>query len=274
MTERRRSAATLLAAVFALVVGPAAERLGTRTPLGAAQLLDLLIGWLIVACGLVAWARVPRSRIGLLLVLVGLAWFAGNLGDRTTAIGRVAGALTFLYAGVLAHAVFTYPTGRAVGALDWGLVAGAYVIGLTLPIWQRDAGLVTIAMMLALGLLVQRRSLTTAARHARRPALRVGLFLAATLAAKGLVQPVFRALGAPESLDVVTVIREAALVVAAGALAWSLLGYGRRRAAVADLVVEVGGTHSPGLASELRLALGDPGFENRLSRRRRGWLHR
>ena len=224
-------------------------------------MLDLLTGWVIVACGLLAWARVPRSRVGCLLVLVGLTWFIGNLGDRNSDAGRVAEALTFLYAGVLAHGLFTYPTGRISRAFDRGLVAGGYLIALALPIWQRDAGLVIIAMLLCVGLLAQRATETTAARRAHRPALWIGLLLAASLAAKGLVQPMLRAMGAPESLDIVTLLREAALVVSAAALTWSLLDHERRRMAMTDLVVEMGGPHVPGLAAELRLTLGDDSLE-------------
>ena len=44
---------------------------------------DLLTGWTLLGCGLVAWSRRPESRSGLLLVAAGFAWFVPNLGAET-----------------------------------------------------------------------------------------------------------------------------------------------------------------------------------------------
>src|ERR1051325_423600 len=38
-----------------------------------------LLGWSFVGPGLYAWARRPESRVGLLMVLLGLAWFLKGL---------------------------------------------------------------------------------------------------------------------------------------------------------------------------------------------------
>ena len=43
---------------------------------------DLVTGWTLIACGLVAWSRRPDYRSGPLLAATGLTWFLGNFaGD-------------------------------------------------------------------------------------------------------------------------------------------------------------------------------------------------
>ena len=39
---------------------------------------DLVTGWTLIACGLVAWSRRPGSRIGALMAATGFSWFLGN----------------------------------------------------------------------------------------------------------------------------------------------------------------------------------------------------
>src|SRR5688500_7860421 len=117
---RRWAIAT--SAILVLAVGLFAEWLGHGTRLDFAAQRDLLTGWTMAASGLVGWAVVPRSRIGPLLVASGLAWFIWNAG-ATQPLGWLATALTDLCAGILAHALFTWPTGRAERPLERSLVA-------------------------------------------------------------------------------------------------------------------------------------------------------
>jgi len=86
--------------LVALVVGIAAE--GHSYGLADARhwLPDLLVGWILVGCGLLA-----AGRPGALLVLSGFAWFSGSF---------VMPALV-LHRAPLAQLALTFPTGRAAG---------------------------------------------------------------------------------------------------------------------------------------------------------------
>ena len=64
---------------------------------------DLVTGWTLIACGLVAWSRRGDSRSGPLLAATGFPWFIGNF--TTVAL--------YLYRGPLVHLLVTYPSGRA-----------------------------------------------------------------------------------------------------------------------------------------------------------------
>lgn len=257
MTDRRRVLILGLAGASLIAVGLAAEWLAHGTRLGFAAQRDLLTGWLIGAVGLVAWGRVPHSRIGPLLILVGLTWFIGTAADPRTLPGQVAGALTFVYVGVLVQAVLTWPTGRTRGSVDRILVVGGYLLALFPPLWERDTGLLVIAALLAIALASQWLAQPRRLRRARRPALVVGLGLALALASKGLVAGYLRRQGVaypgdPEALW------QIALVVAAAALAWSLIALERRRRAATDLVVSLGTEGSVLGASDLAAAAGLP----------------
>jgi signal transduction histidine kinase len=257
MIDRRRLLILGLTGGSIIVVGLAAEWLAHGTRLGFAAQRDLLTGWLIGAIGLVAWARVPRSRIGPLLIVVGLTWFIGTVTDPSTLTGRLAAALTFVYVGVLAHALFTWPTGRAQGGLDRVVVSGAYLVTLFPPLWERDVGLLVIATLLAVAVLGQWLAQPPRLRRVRRPAILVGLGLALALASKGLVASVLRRQGVaypgdPEALW------QMALVIAAVALAWSLIALERRRRTVTDLVVSLGAEGSLDRAVDLAAAAGLP----------------
>ena len=108
-----RSARRLLWPVLAAVgVGAEAVGLGFDDP--GAWIPDLLTGWLLAACGLVAWEQRPRSLVGPLLVATGGLWFVGDVST----------AAVFAYRGPLLNVTLTYPGGRltAVARL-WPLPA-------------------------------------------------------------------------------------------------------------------------------------------------------
>ena len=82
---------------------------------------DLLTGWIVIGCGLVAWGRRPESRVGPLLTAVGFCWFVGNFENSELAVlAWVAGHGFYLHRGPLVHAVLTYPSGttRTAGGAD------------------------------------------------------------------------------------------------------------------------------------------------------------
>ena len=72
----RRVQALLLSAAIALGVAAEAAFYGFRDP--AEWIPDLVTGWALIGCGLVAWRGRPGSRVGVLLTASGFCWFLGN----------------------------------------------------------------------------------------------------------------------------------------------------------------------------------------------------
>src|SRR4051794_13431830 len=113
MDETRSPSAPVVIVAAAAALGAAAEWAAFDWTDPGRWLPDLATGWTVVACGLVARARRPRSRTGALLVASGLAWFAANFaGSRWAALAWLAGHLAFVHRGVLIHALLSYPAGR------------------------------------------------------------------------------------------------------------------------------------------------------------------
>ena len=87
------------------------------------------VGWSFVGTGLYAWRARPQSRIGLLMVLLGFAWFVFTL-DAANApwlytLGVVAGGL---WGGVFLHLGLSFPSGRLPTRLDRTLVIAGYFV--------------------------------------------------------------------------------------------------------------------------------------------------
>ena len=237
MTRRRRLA-LLVVAISAIAVGVGAEWLRYRSHFGLVGQVDLLTGLAMTGCGLLAWGRVPRSRVGPLLVATGVSWFLGTVANDRGDPGRLAGALTLLYAGFLAHALFTFPSGRMSRPLERMLVAGAYAVALLPPLWAHE-GVALVAALLEGGLVLRYATAARGARFALRYSTGLGTLLAIGFAGKGALASWTSDSGIAFPRDVDT-IAEFVLIVVAFGLAWSLLVLERRRLEVTDLVVEIG----------------------------------
>ena len=75
--------------------------------------LDLAVGWSFIGVGLIAWSRRPGSRVGLLMVVLGFAWFGRLAVAIATPAGYVIGMLlNTLHLGVLIHLLVSFPDGR------------------------------------------------------------------------------------------------------------------------------------------------------------------
>jgi signal transduction histidine kinase len=255
MTGRQRTLILVLIVIAVIGVGIGSEWLAHGSRLGFVALRDLLTGWLIAACGLVAWAWVPGSRIGLLLFVTGLAWFVGTVADPLTLTGQLAGTLRFVYAAVLAQALFTWPSGRTSSALDRILVLGGYFVAVFPPLWERDIGLVVIAALLVAGIAVQRWAESPRARRIRRPATVTGIGLAVALAGKGTAAAVMRSHGVTYPGDSEAIWQIALVLVAVG-LASSLVALERRRQRVTDVIIRLGAVGPVDPAVELAAAAG------------------
>ncbi|HET6753693.1 MAG TPA: hypothetical protein VFH23_07060, partial [Jiangellaceae bacterium] len=46
---------------------------------------DIITGWTLIACGLIAWSRRPDSRSGALMAATGFCWFFGNFATTEVA---------------------------------------------------------------------------------------------------------------------------------------------------------------------------------------------
>jgi signal transduction histidine kinase len=220
---------------------------------------DLVTGWTLIACGLVAWSRRPDSRSGALMAAAGFSWFLGNLATTGVApVDWIGAHALYIYRGPLIHLLVTYPSGRLSSRLDRAAVTIGYAAAFVTPVWRSELATIVLAALLVA---VCARSYLRAIgpwRRARLSALRaaagLGLVLAGGAAARFAV-PV----GDANELSLVAL--EATLCALAGGLLAGLLSPSWERAAVTDLVVELGESRSGTLRDELAGALGDPTLE-------------
>ena len=233
MPRSRPSWAELTVGAAAIVVGIAAESNSYAWSDERHWLPDLVTGWTLIACGLVA-----RRRAGVLLAATGFTWFAGNFASS---------ALVF-HRGPLAHLVLTFPDG-APGVLP--AVAVAYVAAGTGATWST----ITLAATLAVG--AAWRLLRTVGRRRReaRYALRAtGLFVAIL----GIVATVNLTSDTTSARDTALLAYQAVLCGVAVYLAYGALRRPWERPAVTDLVVDVGEARTATIRDALAPALGDP----------------
>jgi len=220
---------------------------------------DLVTGWTLIACGLVAWSRRPESRSGALMAATGFSWFFGNFASSgIDPVDWLGAHALYVYRGPLVHLLVTYPSGRLSSRLDRAAVAVGYAAAVLTPVWRSELATIVLAVLLVV---VSARSYLRAvgpARRARRLALwaatGLGLVLAGGAAARLAVPP-------GEASEPSLLALEVALCALAGGLLAGLLSPFWERAAVTDLVVELGEGRSGTLRDELAGALGDPTLE-------------
>jgi signal transduction histidine kinase len=129
MTARR----TLVIAGAALLCGAADVLLVLTSEHfsdpGAWAVFGPVVGWSFVGTGLYAWRRRPESRFGVLMVLVGFAWFLGPAyaadAPLVFTLGIVASGL---WGPLFGHLLLSFPTGRLPTRARRGLVAASYVL--------------------------------------------------------------------------------------------------------------------------------------------------
>src|SRR5215468_1016093 len=87
----------------------------------------IAVGVSFLAAGVAGMVRRPASRVGVLMVAVGLAWFAPDIGNIslgiTWSLSKDFGSLFLVLLGQL---FVSFPTGRLRTRWDRGVVAGAY----------------------------------------------------------------------------------------------------------------------------------------------------
>ncbi|MGH3913385.1 MAG: hypothetical protein ACRDTC_08245, partial [Pseudonocardiaceae bacterium] len=89
---------------------------------------DGIGGFLWLAAGTVAHLRRPANRVGLLMVAVGIGWFAEDLQlSGNPGVFSVGLLLTAASSGFLVHLVLAFPTGQLTSRAQRLLAAVAYV---------------------------------------------------------------------------------------------------------------------------------------------------
>jgi signal transduction histidine kinase len=252
-------------------------------PVGTAALTVLVgLSWSVI--GLFEWRRHPTNRLGMLMVLFSFAWFLGRLTfTDVPALYTVGLFLSALFFAVLGHVLCAFPSGRLQGPASRGLMAVGYVdtivvIGVAILFHQGDPGdprnlaLVRPDAALSDGLKDTARGIGIACfvgvlailayrwrratprwRHTFALVFWTGSVAAVLSAVSILTRTPYKAL-AP--IDVVAYVVIAAVPLA---LTLDVLRGKLARGAVADLVLELGGTRAPGrLRDALARALHDP----------------
>ncbi len=220
---------------------------------------DLLTGWFLIGCGLVAWSQRPASLSGALLAAAGFAWFAPNFA--TTGISGLdwlgAHAL-YLHRGPLVALVLTYPRGRPVRRTETAALAAGYAVAFITAVWRSETA--TIVLCVLLVMFAARACLGTvgAERRIRLAALQATTGLAAILVATAILR---LAVSTRVATTATLCGYEAALCTLSLVLVIGLFSSAWERAEVTDLVVELGQTRATTLREALARALGDPSLQ-------------
>jgi signal transduction histidine kinase len=243
MRSVRRALWPVLAAA-----GVAAEAVGFGFDDASEWVPDLLTGWLVAGCGLVAWDRRRRSLVGPLLVATGGLWFVGD----------VSGALAYAYRGPLLNLALCYPSGRPRGRTQALAVVGAYLTGAIAPVWRSETLTIGLSLAIVAAAAGHRRGAAGRERRERTSALQATVAVAVMLAATAAVR---LAVPTPAATDATLVVFEAALALLAMVLVRGLLREPWARTVPTDLVVELADTRFGALRDRLARALGDPTLE-------------
>jgi signal transduction histidine kinase len=280
----------LVPAALAAGIGAAALMAGAPDdpPGGAEIAVSLLVGWSFVASGLIAWERRPENPTGKVMVATGFAWFAHELVWATDALPWTLGQLlesTYIFgAGFL---LLSFPEGRLRSAAEWG-VAGtaALVVGPMQIAWlllgygdargcacpdnlmqvvdAPAASEAIVRVQQGMGAALAVATIMVVARHwrdaspSRRLAIAPVLVTGAFAFAMVIPWTLNDALDEPLD-DWPDVGVQLALATVPVAFLIGLLRTRLARAAVADLVVELGEQAAPGrLRAALARALRDP----------------
>jgi signal transduction histidine kinase len=263
-----------------MLVGDAQNR-----PLALATVLEVLVGWSFVACGLFLSARRPANRLGPLMALVGMLWLLGRTMTLVpNPVVYTAGLwLTDLWAPAFALFLLSFPTGRLASRADLAIV-GIFLF-VTVPLeflWflflvldnglnalgiapdesaahvidtiQRDLiSIGSVLLVVSLG----RRWLRSSGpvRRQMAPVL-VGAVAILLQSASWIF------LSSGTSVELLDDVIFLALIAIPIAVLYVVLKARMARAAVADLVVELGQTPTPArLRDALANALGDPSLQ-------------
>ena len=254
---RRRGFPLLWPVGLALAIGAEWVRFGWDDP--RHWIPDLATGLTLIVCGLVAWSRRPASLVGVLLFATGFSWFIGNFSSVAVGgLAWVAGQAVYLYRGPLIHALFVYPRQRLASRVERSAVVLGYVAAVVAWVWRSPGPAMVLAGLLVVASACCYQQSAGPMRRARLTSLwastAVGFVLAGQAAAR-LLSP------SSETNYLSLLVFEGTLCAVAAALLTGLLSASWERAAVTDLVVDLGDSQSGTLREELARALADPSLE-------------
>src|SRR6266511_720042 len=134
-------------AVGGVTFGLASELVGFEIDEPGRWIPDLVTGWVLIGCGLVAWDRRSESATGPLLAVTGFAWFLGNFAAVGGFVGWVGRQGLYLHRGPLFHAVIAYPRGRPSSPIARG-AGGLFYGGSVVPAsWSNEASRIVLAVL-------------------------------------------------------------------------------------------------------------------------------
>jgi signal transduction histidine kinase len=256
-----------------------------RGPLALGTVLEVLVGWSFVACGIFIWARRPANRLGPLMTTVGFLWLLGRTMTLVSnPVVYTAGLwLTDLWAPAFALFLLSFPTGRLGSRADLAIV-GVFLF-VTVPL----EFLWFLFLVLDSGLNALGIAPNESAAHVIDTIQRDLISLGSVLLVVALGRRWLRSSG-PVRRQMTPVLVGAVAILLQSA-SWIFLSSGTRleplddlifsaqiaipiavlfvmlqgrmaRAGVADLVVEMGQTPTPArLRDALANALGDPSLQ-------------
>ena len=250
----RRHVLVLLLGLGAIAVGVGAEAARFAWGEPVLWLPDLLVGWAMVACGLIAIWRRP-SGIGWLLVGAGIAWFLGNFAAlNSTLLAWLAAHALYLHRGVLIHAVLAFPGWRPPTLVGRAVVVVGYVSSLITPAARNPVAIILVSAMMIAAAWWDLRVAVGPSRRIQLIVLRAAVWLGVTLSGTALAPLMMpRAdVGRP-----VLLVYDAALIALAVGLLVALLLASWERTAVTDLVVELAADRARSVEASLARAVGD-----------------
>jgi signal transduction histidine kinase len=250
-----RRAVVVLAALGAIPLGIGAEvvRFAWDEPL--LWLPDLVVGWTIVACGLIAMWRQP-SGTGMLLIGAGVAWFLGNYAAvDSPLVAWLAAHAVYLHRGVLIHAVLAFPGWRPPTVASRAAVAIGYASSLIIPVARNPVAVLFVSAMVIMAAWWDLHVATGPSRRIQVIVLRAAVWLGLTLSSAALAPLVLPWPGAGRAI---LLTYDAALIALAVGLLVALIIASWERTGVTDLVVELATDRAGTIEASLGRALGDP----------------
>jgi signal transduction histidine kinase len=249
----------LLLGVAGVGLGVAAESVAFEWSDPGHWIPDLVTGWTLIGCGMIAWNRRPESRTGALLAATGFTWFFGNFLTVGGVVGWIAGQSVYLHRGPLFHGVIAYPSAsRVTSLLALGTIVLFYAVAVVPAIWSNETGAVVLAALFVAVVAAGYVRAVGPIRRARLISLQAAAGLGVVIMAGAIARLL---LSGPDAGTVALLAYETTLCAVAIGMTAGLLSAASQRADVTDLVVELGATRSRTLEGELARALGDPSVE-------------
>jgi signal transduction histidine kinase len=120
------AAAALLAGLAAFAIVVSSDHFADRA---VWAVFGPVVGWSFVGTGLYAWKRRPESRFGLLMTLLGFAWFLAPLGAADDPLLFTLGiVLGSLWGPLLGQVLLSFPSGRLASGRQRALIVAAYLL--------------------------------------------------------------------------------------------------------------------------------------------------